>query len=292
MFNLVRAATQDDLLLSGLYVPGPKNRPALLHIHGSEGDFFSNEFIAAFAQKLNGQNAFLTVQTRGTAGDLGIFKADRSGWVRAGGWYELLSEAKLDIDAWVKFLIGQGYSKVILSGHSLGTLKVTRYLFEGAFKDKIAGLILLAPFDNIYLAEHYTKGRWPKYLVIAKQKVAAGQGKKIIPKRFLDSKVSYQTYLSWLGDGDFSHTFDFHRPDYDFPILNKIKVPVLVVAGTKDEYFHPSNPNRPEEVIGILNRHIAKCETFLINGSGHNYVGFQTQVADAVTKFLVEPRLT
>jgi len=291
MFDLVRAATQDDLLLSGLLMPGPKDRPALLHIHGFEGDFFSNDFIPAIAKKVRNQNAFLTVQTRGMAGDYGPRKAS-GGWKTGGAWYELLGEAKLDIDAWVKFLIDQGYSKIILSGHSLGTLKVTRYLFEGAYKDKIVGLILLAPFDNIYLAERHTKGRLPECLKFAKQKVAAGQGKKNIPKRFLNFTLSYQSYLSWLDDGDFSHAFDFYRSDSEFPVLKKINVPVSVIMGTKDEYFHPSNPEHPEAAAALLKSNIAQCSMNLLSGTDHDYAGFAEPVADAVSKFLVEPSLT
>jgi predicted alpha/beta hydrolase family esterase len=34
-----------------------------------------------------------------------------------------------------------------LQGHSLGTFKIVRYLFEGKYADKINKLILLAPFD-------------------------------------------------------------------------------------------------------------------------------------------------
>ena len=43
----------------------------------------------------------------------------------------------------------QGYSEFILAGHSLGTIKSVRYLFEGEYADTIRSLILLAPFDKM-----------------------------------------------------------------------------------------------------------------------------------------------
>ena len=61
---------------------------------------------------------------------------------------ELLEEAHLDISAWIKFLLDEGYQEIILQGHSLGTIKVIRYLFEGEYKNKISKLILLAPFEK------------------------------------------------------------------------------------------------------------------------------------------------
>ena len=67
MYDLIRVKTEDGLLLNGLYSEGDKNKPAIIHIHGFEGDFYTNEFLVRIAQKLQENKlAFVLAQNRGT----------------------------------------------------------------------------------------------------------------------------------------------------------------------------------------------------------------------------------
>lgn len=288
MFKLVETATSDKLLLHGLFLDGDKDKPVVLHIHGFEGDFFTNNFVPTIAEKLRtGGFGFLAVQTRGLGSDYFV-KTTNWEWKRYGAHYELLEEAHLDIDAWVGFLLAQGYKNIILQGHSLGTMKITRYLFEGKYADKINKLILLAPFDIFQLAENATKGKWKEYLKIAEEKVTEGKGEEIIPKEYLDASMSYQTYVSHHKNTDFEHIFAFHDKDYGFPILRKIKLPVKAIVGTGDVFFHPANPKKPDEAMAILEKHLEKFDGKLIEGAGHSYEGYEDKVANEVSAFVTK----
>lgn len=286
MFEVVRTTTADNLVLSGLLSEGDKHKPLVLHIHGFEGDFFTHEFISAISENLHKNNvAFLSVQTRGTANEF-LYKSITGDWKQYGAHFELLEEAYLDIDAWVQFAHSMGYSDVVLQGHSLGTIKVVRYLFEGKHKERVRKLILLAPFDRTYLIERFASGKWQEFVMIAKQKVSEGKGGEIIPTEFDEVVMSYKTYVSWHDENDFQHMYDFFDEHYTFPILNKIETPVKVIVGTKDEYFHPSNAEHPEEAIEALKANIKDFQYKLIENAEHSYTGYENIVADEVVNFV------
>src|SRR3989344_4535069 len=113
MYNLVRVETKDKLLLRGLYVEGNKTKPAVIHIHGFQGDFFTQEFAKKIALKLRDNKiGFISAQNRGTGIESEIYATTKEGWKLGGASYELLEEAYLDIDAWVKFLLDQGHKDI------------------------------------------------------------------------------------------------------------------------------------------------------------------------------------
>jgi pimeloyl-ACP methyl ester carboxylesterase len=287
MYDLPRVETRDKLLLRGLYVKGDKNKPAIIHVHGFQGDFFTNEFLKKIAEKLHEKNfGFVAIQNRGTGIESEIYAKNKKGLVYAGANFELLEEAYIDIDAWVKFLLDEGYKEIILEGHSLGTMKVVRYLSEGKYVGKIKKLILLAPFDIMQLLEDATKGKWPEYLKKAEQKVKEGKGRELIPEEYLDVKISYQTYVSHHKQDDFEKMFAVHDKNYKFPLLNKIQIPVKIIVGTEDPYFNPANPKDPQEALETLLKNIKNSEGQLIMGSGHGYEEYEDLVADGVLHFI------
>jgi pimeloyl-ACP methyl ester carboxylesterase len=69
-------------------------------------------------------------------------------------------------------------------------------------------------------------------------------------------------------------------------LLNKIQIPVKVIVGTKDEYFHPTNPKHTEEAAKILEDNIKECEVNLINDAGHQYIGYEDVLAKSVLEFI------
>ncbi len=158
----------------------------------------------------------------------------------------------MDISAWLKFLLDEGYQEIILQGHSLGTIKVVRYLFEGEYKDKISKLILLAPFE------------------------------KHIPS----SDLSPQTFESWNNQSDLARVFDFSATDYDFPILKQIKIPTKIIVGEKDEYFYPSNPNDFQRIMNLLLSHIPNSQGVFIPDTVHSYKPNEELMSKEVVGFI------
>ncbi|OGE30632.1 hypothetical protein A2631_03685 [Candidatus Daviesbacteria bacterium RIFCSPHIGHO2_01_FULL_44_29] len=286
MFELVTVNTKDGLLLKGLYAKGLQNKPVVIQLHGYSQDFFQNEFILKIANKLQEhQIGFLSVMIRGTGTEFRIFTTSKNARMY-GAKHELLEEAYLDIDAWIQLLADAGHNQIILQGHSLGSIKAIRYLIEGSFAYKISQLILLSPYDKNYLIREYTKDRLGEYLQKAQLKIANGKGLEQVPDLFSPTPSTYQNYFSFYMDSDLSNLFNFHQPDYSFPILQKIEIPTLMLVGKKDPYFHPSNPDHPEEALEMLDRSIKNFHGESIDGAKHRFLGKEDLLANLILDFV------
>lgn len=250
--QLLQISTSDGLYLHGFYSPTSDKKVVVLHIHGYEGNFYENNFIYSLIKNLSQNNiAFLTVNTRGNNKN-SDFNTVSGKYKTIGSWNELLEEAHLDISAWIKFLIDEGYQEIILQGHSLGTIKVIRYLFEGEYKNKITKLILLAPFE----------------------------------KKSTPSSLSPKTKKSWDNETDFARVFDFSDINYGFPILKKINIPTKIIVGEKDPCFFPSDKNNYQKAMDILLTHIPNSQGVFIPKAIHSYKPNEDLMSQEVINFI------
>jgi len=286
VFELVKTTTEDGLYLHGFFKKGEKNNYAVLHIHGFEGDFFSNSFITVEtnALKENG-HSFLSVQTRGTGQEFEIQTVEGES-KSYGSHFELLKEAYMDIDAWIEFLVENGYHNIVLQGLSLGAVKAVRYLAEGKHTKYVKKLILLSPFDVHALAEIVTDGKYKEYIRMAKQKIEHKNGREIIPEAYVNVRMSYQTYASWLTLDHFGKMFHFADEDNNFMLLNKIDIPVKAVVGSEDELFHPIDPGNPEDAMNIMKLNIPDFDYKIIEDTGHTFIDREHDMAHEVLIFL------
>jgi pimeloyl-ACP methyl ester carboxylesterase len=287
--NLVQTTTADDLLLSGLLNrPAIKQETAIVFIHGFLYDFYTHEFVRKISEAAVQKGfAFLAAQNRGSGIQTAVLTSDRKNSKTLGSYFELIEEATLDIDAWIKFLQNLGYTKFILVGHSLGTYKVIRYLIEGAYKTDITKVSLLGPFDKNVYVEKKSSGKWPQYVEEAKKKIDSGKALEFIPDTYDDFPMTMQTFYSWYRPGELNEMWDFYRhKEYTFPIWEQIKIPVQIVTGTSDESLeYPAYYSR-DEAYGVMKSHINSLDLQLIEGSGHTFVGFEEKLASVFGAFL------
>src|SRR5690606_15922384 len=286
--QLVQTTTKDDLILSGIYLEGSKEKEAIIFIHGFTSDFYTHKFNHVLADKVNlNGNAVVLAQNRGTGICTEVLKSNRSDSEYLGSYYEKLEEAHLDISAWIEFLKNEGYSKFILAGHSLGTIKSVRYLFEGQHKALISKLILFAPFDKNGYIERKTKGEWHEHLKVAEQKIKDGKELEIIPDTFDDFPMTFRTYYSWYREYDLNSIWDFYKSEYISPILKQISIPVKVIVGSNDDDFYTKGLGGSlEKSVQYLKNNIFDLEIDIINGANHTYVGLENDLADSVLNFL------
>lgn len=284
MYQLVKVTTADNLQLSGLYQDGSVEKTAYILIHGFTADFYSHPFYHTIAAKLKiAHSALILAQNRGTGLHTEFIMPNGEGKY-LGSFYEKIEEAHLDISAFIKLLLEEGYTKIGLIGHSLGTIKVVRYLFEGEYKNNISELILLAPFDKNAFMERKAPGQRNKFLSSAKDMIDSGHGRDIVPvPEYEDYPMTYENYVSWYEDNDLSNMWDFYRKGYGFPILQKIDIPVKVIIGENDEFTtYPEFDETPAKILEIMKKHLNKCQTFLVEDSNHTYFGHEDEVADLV----------
>lgn len=282
--KLLQVTTSDGLYLHGFYAPSESKKTGVLFIHGFEGNFYENGFIYAIIREFEEQDiGFLTVNTRGNGGSTN-FNTTNGDIKRIGSWYELLEDAHLDITAWLQVLINEGYQEIVLMGHSAGTVKVIRYLFEGEYANKLGKLILLSPLDTKSVMITNGRDNIEELLKKAQTQVEDGKGDELITKEFEDDTMSYRTFISWYQQNDLGRMFEYCNPNYDFPILKQIRIPTLTVIGSQDEYF----PNGYQEAINALSKNIANFSGKIIEGAGHCFSGYEENLAIIVRKYILD----
>ncbi|WKZ23780.1 MAG: alpha/beta hydrolase [Candidatus Dojkabacteria bacterium] len=287
--KLVHTSTKDDLRLAGLLYTGEvKSTCAAIYIHGFTSDFFSFPFPLKIASDLSRSGvATVVAQTRGTGLHMEFLRTSMLESTYIGSYHEIIEEAYLDIDAWIEALQKQGYNEFVLVGHSYGTHKVVRYLYEGTYQASVKKLVLLGPFDKNAYVQKKSGDAWPQQVIEAEKKIADGKGKEIIPNTFDDYPMTMNTFHSWYKPGKLNEIWDFYRMDtYDFPVWKELSLPIQVITGTDDEAFDFPEFYSKEAVYEKMRELFSSGEVVVLTGSGHCFVGYEDEVAAKITTFV------
>ncbi len=283
----MKLQTADKFVLNAFWIAGLAGKPVVVHIHGYGGNFYANQFVHTIGDVVSALGyGYLSIETRGSYDQQGL-EVYGKGFSNTGAYLERLEDAYLDIDAAIGFLLKKGFDQIVLQGHSLGTAKVVRYLYEGNHRELVKKLVLLCPFERFALANMLTLGNLPEYKEIAQKKVDEGFVNDLIPVEWHLVPMSYGTFCSWYQDNEANHCFDYAQPNYDSSYLKTIKQPVCIIVGSKDEFFSPHQPARPHDSLNQLQKQFFNCEAWLIEGARHSFREYEEVVAEKVKNFLV-----
>ena len=124
--QLVRTQTEDGVRLDGaLQTPIQTNgaRQGVVLVHGVGGNFYGSTLLARLAGLLLDLGyVVLRVNTRGHDG-VSTASTTQGGRLQ-GAAYERVDDCRLDIQAWVRYLVDLDCRHVTLLGHSLGAIKI------------------------------------------------------------------------------------------------------------------------------------------------------------------------
>jgi pimeloyl-ACP methyl ester carboxylesterase len=140
--EIVWIKTDDGINHDGVVIrpTGSPTGTAVVWMHGYTGNFSEPHQIRIGRYLAERGHLFVSGDNRGH--HLGAGLGERDGQLRiGGGWWELVSEAWLDIKAWLDFAATTlAPRRLVLAGHSYGAVKVTWY--QGERQDpRLAGLI-------------------------------------------------------------------------------------------------------------------------------------------------------
>ncbi|MEO0082597.1 MAG: alpha/beta fold hydrolase [candidate division WOR-3 bacterium] len=288
--ELCRVVTSDGLELVGFASLPPGSGTGLLHIHGLDGNFYENRFIDAVADACRNSNcAFLTANTRGHDYISDTIRTDpvtgAVGYARIGGMYERLADCVKDIRAWVGWLTERGCRRIVLQGHSHGAIKVLHYLTTTG-DPSVCGLALLSPSDDFGLARQRLGTGFDQAVSLAADMVRSGREHDPMPAELFPYPTSAGAFLDTLGPRSLALAFNLSRTDRrQFPELNAVRVPVLLIVGTVEEAF----VQRPEEYITAIRAELKAAPSFdstIINGAPHNYLGHEPELGAALRPWL------
>lgn len=274
--ELKRFKTKDNLELQGLlYEPKQKSLKAIIHIHGWVGNFYENLFIESIAKSALQKNiAFFTFNNRG-AGIVTEFLKNKKR-EKIGGSLEIFEESIFDIEGAIDFLQKKGYTKITLQGHSLGCQKVVYY--QNNKRDKrIKGLILLAPVNDVEFVQKklLNKSKYEKSLKIAKEMIKNGKDHNAVPRWMQFYPLLSANMFIQVSDPSSSSgkIFDYFGRLIE---LKKIKIPILAIFGTQDDY-----QIEPAKKLDLL-KNMINCSTLLIKNSDHWFSFHEEELAKKV----------
>lgn len=280
----MQVKTRDGLWLYGLFLQSNKRDTVFINIHGTASNFYEEYFIEVLTGRFLQEGiAMLSTNNRGA----GVYDA----YQKSGAAVERFEDCIKDIDAWIEFVIKEGYKKIILSGHSLGTEKVVYYMSNGEYADKVKAVVLLAPADshgshrvldgdiNPRYAEVETlltqseslikQGRSDEFL----KRDAYGSRNGVMPK----SAESFANFLN--ADSKVLEGLPFATEKLE--AYSKIKVPILAVIGDQKEY----TAIPIAEALELMKRENGNTQVHQIMDCDHDFQGKEDELATLVIDF-------
>ncbi len=283
-----RIYTTDGLELFGLlYEPEIKTSSVVVHVHGMAGNFYENIFLDYLAKTLTDQGiAFFTFNNRGCESfkDLPRIMEGKRSYARMGNAYENFEDCILDISSAINMMAKEGFSKIQLSGHSLGCAKVSYYLAETA-DSRINSVLLLSPADMLGLVRVDEK-RFEKDNEEAILLTKAGKGNELISHQVWDEyPLSAYTYLSLFGNASKAAIFNFYDPSDMLEVLARITQPMSTIMGRKDDALVVSI----EETMSRIEKAAkssSHVETKILGDANHSYTGDEQNLADEILRWV------
>ncbi|OGK62370.1 hypothetical protein A2334_02905 [Candidatus Roizmanbacteria bacterium RIFOXYB2_FULL_38_10] len=266
---------------------------AVLHIHGTAGDFYTHKFIETEGKALQKLDiSFLTANNRGHDVYADIRKHSKNivEWISIGGGFEKFEDSVLDIQAWINFLVKQKIKRIILQGHSLGAQKIL-YSQHKLKNLKIIGQIHLSPQNDAgYMLVKYGEKKYIQINETIKKLIREGKSRDLLPQKLsIICPMSAITYSGYLTENGAGTLHPYHNPhSKNWRIFEQIQEPLLVVFGEKDTFIKNSCKTKSiKEIVNILRSKKPKDVTIkVIKGANHSYIGSENHLVETIIQWL------
>ena len=284
--KLMSVVNGAGLVLDGIVFSPPNARLAIVHVHGSLGNFYQQPFIRVFANRLARHRvAVLSFNLTGHDGISEGYTPDQK-MRYIGGSLSKFETCLDDLDALLRFA-GSICSQVVLQGHSLGC---DRVLFYAQQRSTQVPLILLSPCDSHRLQEIWLDdGEQISEQALRLSSVSdeAGQVNLVPASEYglagpdgwtYSIPISRAVLLSIIT----GPPFQILRLDSSAqPVSN---APAFVYMGTKDTIRGaPLN-----EMVTHVRRLVPSARVFTVEHGDHSLDGCEEAVADSISAWAYE----
>ena len=276
--------TKRGSVLNGVLFRDGRERSSdtvMIAITGIHGNFYSNPFYYNFGDTLNGGGIdFIYAQTNDAFNRIETFNVKTGKPEVIGSYNEYFAYTDDDIDAYLDFAEKEGYSNVILAGHSLGANKVIYHLSHNHDTKRVSRFLLLSPANLEWLMNGVTE----REKNIVRSMCENGRGKEMLPFEFMGwVPCIADTAYDWL----FTDTLNnVHvEADKDFSQAGKITHTGALLIGTYDRFTYGD----PAGFLRNINNHIptaSENRLIFIEGTGHTYQRKEQETAERILELL------
>ena len=284
LVDLVNVVTSDGMRLDGvLHAPASGAEPppvadALVCLHGAASNFYGSTLMEAVTPlMLELGFAVLRVNTRGHDGlSTAVTTGGRS---RQGAAFEVVDQCRYDIAAWVDYLVGQGYPRVGLLGHSLGGIKA---IYSQAHEPHpaVACIIGLSPPRLSYrmFREGANGPLFFETMATAQQHMDEGRPETLMSVRApLPLVICAAGYVDKYGQAERYNIVKF---------ADRLPCPTLLTYGGMElEGGHVAFAGVPE-AIATLPPTKQRLDVVTIAGADHLYTGARSELAAEIARWL------
>lgn len=291
--ELYQIVTKDKILLEGLFFgPKRKGNAAAVWVSGLTGRFSASpQRTLTLAKILNAKGiAFAVFDHRGygVVNSLKRKTGKKTKYIFGGTTFERFDHCVYDIDAVIRFLRRSGYKKVFLLGHSTGANKIAYYSWKTKGRG-IAGLTLLGPLSDIPIFKKQLGKKYNTAVKWAQTMIKKGKRNTLLPFSYVDRAFwSAERFLSITKEGGKEDTFSYYDPKRKFYWTRNLRVPVLVLIGSKEQYA-----DRPvREIMGAFKKNIP--EKFftgkIVAGADHGFKGKEKELAQIIKDWILKQK--
>lgn len=278
--QVVFARSSDDVVSGGLMFSPPRDSAkqlAIVWIHGWGVNFYQPQYVAI--GRALAQHGYTVIDGNTRMHDLGNVEAERAGKrIRGGGYWGVASEEPRDVAAWIDLAEANGFTRVVLAGHSAGWGAVRSFVARTQ-DPRVVGLVLASGSVQPDLRKSD-----PDQLREARRLMAGGEGDALVrdPKRKFPSYISAATFLdidAFLTDSAARDFFGVIAPNAP---IGRVRVPLLAFFGTRDDVGGQADL---DTIVAAVRRHQgggARVTTALIDGGDHMYTGREQLVAQVI----------
>lgn len=149
--ELVTFNNTQGLHLDGILYQNDTNKTTIIHIHGSLGNFYQNQFLRLMAKSYLNAGINLLSFNLGCHDGVGEGYRHEGDFEYVGGSVTDFSTCVFDIEGAISF-VNQFSERIILQGHSIGCDRILHFLIS---RKMTHDFILLAPCDSYQLQANW-----------------------------------------------------------------------------------------------------------------------------------------
>lgn len=287
--QIIDFMTKDKIYLHGILYETKSKENIIISVHGMASDVFRDRKTAIAQKAVEKEISYFCFNNRGH--DLvNYIKRNVDGKLKdelCGAAYEDVLDSYFDIVAAIEKMIDLGYKNIYLQAHSLGCTK-TVYTYNRLLKEnnnlisRIKGICLLSFLDMPSLFKFYLGNKYLKTLKYAEENEKEKYA--MMPYESFVNPISVKTFLRY---NKYNEGIDFAKhgeQDYNYDILNNIKIPIFMRWGNNNEFIQISADKLVKKISEKLENN--NKDIGFIDGADHHYMGKENKMAEEMMNFI------